>query len=46
MREEGGMEKATREETKSNEVTIEIHKARQEKEVWVNQGHQGPHPNP
>jgi hypothetical protein len=42
----GGLEKATREENKKRyKVKIEIHKARHEKEVWVHQGRQGPHPN-
>ncbi len=40
------MEKAAREEKKKyKRIKIEIHKARNEKEVWGNQEHQGPHPN-
>jgi hypothetical protein len=40
------MEKETREEKKrGDEVKIETHKARHEKELWVNQRRQGPHPN-
>ena len=34
-----------RKKQKRYEVKIEIHKPRHEKEAWVNQGRQSPHPN-
>jgi hypothetical protein len=38
------MEKAPREEKKRG-MKMEVHRATHAKEVWVNQGSKGPHPN-